>query len=206
MPFYRLYTPRGILSNAEFTTSYYNYSSTAITFIGGSPAYTRLFKLPLIPQELLTYSSDITVKITVGLQKAIRSYDSDPKFLLSDGSYGIGFEMRDGGRYHCRGIQGQWVMCINKRWSFSSDIHFTRTFCYHHQTNWILGIMLLCCWQWLDISSQLFSKNLSTARALAGSVCWRYHREVSIQLHHCRNSWELIWLQSKLLNFETLCI
>ena len=105
MPLYRLYTPRGIRSNAEFTTSYYNYSSTAITFNGGSSSYQRLFKLPLIPQDLLSYSSDITVKITVGLQKAIRSYDSDPKFLLSDGSYGIGFEMREEA-IRCQGIQG----------------------------------------------------------------------------------------------------
>ena len=105
IPFYRLYTPRGILSNAEFTTSYYNYSSTAITFNGGSSTYQRLFKLPLIPDDLLTYSFDITVKITVGLQKAICSYDSDPKFLLSDGSYGIGFEMREEA-LHCQGMQG----------------------------------------------------------------------------------------------------
>ena len=105
IPFYRLYTPRGIRYNAEFTTSYYNYSSTAITFKGGSSSYQRLFKLPLIPHDLLTYSSDITVKITVGLQKAIRSYDSDPKFLLSDGTNGIGFEMREEA-IRCQGIQG----------------------------------------------------------------------------------------------------
>ena len=107
IPFYRLYTPRSIRYNAQFTTSYYNYSTTAITFTGGDSYRQQLFKLPLIPQGLLTYSSDITVKITVGLQNPIRGvYDSDPKFLLSDGSYGIGFEMRDGGGYRCRGIQG----------------------------------------------------------------------------------------------------
>ena len=41
----------------------------------------------------------------MGLQKAICSYDSDPKFLLSDGSYGIGFEMREE-VIRCQGIQG----------------------------------------------------------------------------------------------------
>ena len=114
IPFYRLYTPRGIRYNAEFTTSYYNYSSTAITFNGGSSDYQRLFKLPLIPQELLTYSSDITVKITVGLQKAIRSHDSDPKFLLSDGTYGIGFEMREEA-VRCEGIQGTMGDILSSR-------------------------------------------------------------------------------------------
>ena len=105
MPYYRLYTPRGIRSKAEFTTSYYNYSATAITFEGGVTSYQRLFKLPLIPHDMLAYSSDITAKITVGLQKAIRHYDSDPKFLLSDGSSGIGFEMREEA-IRCQGIQG----------------------------------------------------------------------------------------------------
>ena len=43
----------------------------------------------------------------MGLQKATRdSADSDPKFLLSDGSYGIGYEIRDNNGYHCRGVQG----------------------------------------------------------------------------------------------------
>ena len=122
MPFYRLYTPRGILSNAEFTTSYYNYSSTAITFNGGSSDYQRLFKLPLIPQELLTYSSDITVKITVGLQKAIRSHDSDPKFLLSDGTNGIGFEMRDD-TYRCQGIEGTMGDVLGARSIIAGTYH-----------------------------------------------------------------------------------
>ena len=107
MPFYRLYTPRDIRFSAELNTvAFYNYSYTAITFTGGSTSYSRLFKLPLMCGDVLTYSSDITIRITVGLQMAIRDgYDSDPKFLLSDGDYGIGFEMREEG-VRCQGIQG----------------------------------------------------------------------------------------------------
>ena len=105
MPFYRLYTPRDIRAVAEFTTRYYNYSTTAITFNGGSSTNSRLFKLPLIGGGLLTYSADVVVKITVGLQNDIRSHDSDPKFLLSDGDSGIGFEMREEAD-RCQGIQG----------------------------------------------------------------------------------------------------
>ena len=89
----------------HITTSY---SATFITFESSSSNYLpRLFKLPLIPGDMFTYYSDITVKITVGLQKAICSYDSDPKFFLSDGSYGIaiGFEMREEAT-RCQGIQG----------------------------------------------------------------------------------------------------
>jgi len=104
MPFYKLYTPRVIRSEAEFTTSYYNYSTTAITFAAGSPSYGRLFKLPLIGSNVLTRYADITVKITVGLQNAIRSGDSDPKFFISDGQRGIGFEMREEA-VRCQGMQ-----------------------------------------------------------------------------------------------------
>ena len=105
MPFYRLYTPRDIRVDAELTGAYYNYSTTAITFTGGSATYSRLFKLPLLARDLLTYSADITVKITVGLQNDIRSHDSDPKLLLSDGDSGVGFEMREEA-VRCQGIQG----------------------------------------------------------------------------------------------------
>ena len=35
----------------------------------------------------------------------VRSHDSDPKFLLSNGDYGVGFEMREEA-VRCQGIQG----------------------------------------------------------------------------------------------------
>ena len=115
MPFHQLYTPQDILYTAEFTSGYYNYSRTAITFSIGSPSYRRLFKLPLIPGGILRRNADISVKITVGLQNAIRSRDSDPKFLISDGERGIGFEMREESSIHCRGIQGLMGEVISSR-------------------------------------------------------------------------------------------
>ena len=107
MPFYRLYTPVDIVEMAEFTSSYYNYTATAITFDRGS-SYRRLFKLPLLSGGILTNGANIVVKITVGLQNDIRDpgRDSDPKFLISDGEYGVGFEFRDESSVHCRGIEG----------------------------------------------------------------------------------------------------
>ena len=107
MPFYRLYTPADIVERAEFTTSYYNYTTTAITFDRGS-SYRRLFKLPLMSGGILSSSANIVVKITVGLDNDIRipGFDSDPKFLISDGEYGVGFEFRDENSVHCRGIEG----------------------------------------------------------------------------------------------------
>ena len=50
----------------------------------------------------------------MGLQKAIRSHDSDPKFLLSDGINGIGFGLRNEG-YCCHGIQGTMGNVLSSR-------------------------------------------------------------------------------------------
>ena len=128
MPFYRLYTPYDIRDDAEFTTRYSSYSRTAISFKGGSSSYSRLFKLPLLAGDLLTYSADITVKITVGLQNAIRSDDSDPKFLLSDGDSGVGFEMREeAGADRCRGIQGLMGDVLSSRITRDGASHKSST-------------------------------------------------------------------------------
>jgi len=123
MPFYKLYTPRVIRSQAEFTSSYYNYSTTAITFAPSTPSYRRLFKLPLIGGGILNRYADVTVKITVGLQNDIRAdYDSDPKFVISDGVRGVGFEMRDEtSGHHCRGIEGLMGDTLSSR-SISSGV------------------------------------------------------------------------------------
>ena len=123
MPFYRLYTPRDIRFGAELNTgAYYNYSYTDITFTGGSASFSRLFKLPLIGADVLSDSSDITVKITVGLQMAIRGHDSDPKFFLSDGDNGIGFEMREEAD-RCRGIQGSMGDVLTSFFAFNGASH-----------------------------------------------------------------------------------
>ena len=102
VPFYRLYTPVDI---AESTTGYYNFTETAIVFGTGS-SYRRLFRLPLISGGILSSDANIVVKITVGLHNDIRSGDSDPKFLISDGEDGVGFDIREENSIHCRGIEG----------------------------------------------------------------------------------------------------
>ena len=104
MPFYRLYTPVDI---AESTTGYYNFTETAIVFDTGL-AYRRLFRLPLISGGILSSDANIVVKITVGLQNDIRtrSHGSNPKFLISDGEQGVGFEFRKIGLMHYRAIEG----------------------------------------------------------------------------------------------------
>ena len=62
--------------------------------------------MPFIPGGILDPDANIVVKVTVGLDNDMRSSDSDPKFLISDGQYGIGFEFRAEDLLHCRGIEG----------------------------------------------------------------------------------------------------
>ena len=104
IPFYGLYTPADIVERAEFTSNYTYYTATSITFGRGDKSYERLFRLPLVPGGLRS-DANIIVKITVGLDNDIRSIDSDPKFLISDGNHGIGFEFRDENSVHCRSIE-----------------------------------------------------------------------------------------------------
>ena len=121
MPFYRLYTPRVILSTAEFTSKNYIYTTTTLTFGTDSASFKgRLFKLPLISASLLDSNSDITVIVTLGLQNAIRvSSDSDPMFFISDGERGIGFDLRDGSP-RCQGIEALMGDVLGTSTFFSS--------------------------------------------------------------------------------------
>ena len=106
MPLYQLYTPIDIRLKAEFTEFYDSFTTTAIIYNAGGTFSGRLFKLNLLPPDLLSSRADIVVVVTVGIDNTIRSGDSDPKFFLSDGTYGIGFEMREeSSADRCRGIQ-----------------------------------------------------------------------------------------------------
>ena len=105
VPFYRLYTPYDIRTKAEFTSRYTSYTSTEILYTTSGTTYNeRLFRLPLIPGDILSRYADVIAVITIGLDKEKRSSDSDPYFFLSDGINGIGFEVRD--NPYCRGVQG----------------------------------------------------------------------------------------------------
>ena len=180
LPFYKLYTPAVIRSRAQFTTSYFNYTTTAITF-GRGTSYRRLFRLPLLPCLSLYRYADIVVRITVGLQSSIRhtSGDSDPKFLISDGVNGIGFEMREEA-VRCRGIQGLMGNTLSSRLTRGGASHqssilpeeFVLTFapsqrwgsCYHAVDSGVISpvyytrSIYLNRGMWLEVYGEDFSE------------------------------------------------
>jgi len=75
-----------------------------------------------VPKEVFKNNYGVTVKITVGMDSNVRkSYDDDPKFILSDGivgHYGIGFELRDDSAA-CQGIQGVVGTTLSSRTVFT---------------------------------------------------------------------------------------
>ena len=85
---------------------YKTVTKRAITFDVGSTVSGRLFKLPLLPPNLLSDKADIVVVITIGMDNSVRSTDNDLRFFISDGENGLGFEIREEPSAHrCRGIQ-----------------------------------------------------------------------------------------------------
>jgi len=124
MPFYQLYTPTDIQKKAEFTEMYESVTTRAMTFDVGSILSGRLFKLPLLPSELLNDKVDIIIVITIGLDNSIQSEDSDPKFFISDGENGVGFEIREEPSAHrCRGIQAVMGDKLTSMSSFVGSAH-----------------------------------------------------------------------------------
>lgn len=127
VPFYRVYTPYTLQSKATFYESY-GITHTSLTFSSSSAdLYGRMFQIQLVPKGVFHADNvDVTVKITAGLDNTVRTtYDSDPKFVLSDGydesHYGIGFEVRDEGSQHCRGIQGIVGATLDSRRTYSGS-------------------------------------------------------------------------------------
>ena len=58
--------------------------------------------------------------VTVGLENGVRvSGDSDPKFFISDGERGIGFDLRDGAP-RCQGIQARMGDVMSSSTFFNS--------------------------------------------------------------------------------------
>ena len=121
IPFYKVYTPSDIVSKAEFTSTY-TYNATTLNFHTDVTDYRRLFRLPLLKKNVLSVDADIVVVVTTGLDSGIRSEDSDPKFFISDGSNGVGFEMREEAD-RCRGMEAVMGSTATARKVYPSASH-----------------------------------------------------------------------------------
>ena len=99
-------------------------TTTELRYMTAGISNGRLFKLPLVPANVLKSTADVVAVITVGLESGARNLDSDPKFFLSDGQSGIGFKMREEGvRDRCRGIQATMGNTFTSSSTFAGVTH-----------------------------------------------------------------------------------
>ena len=125
IPYFKVFTPFDIQTEAIFTTPLYSsVTGVSLTYGTGGLFNNRLFRLRLIPSNVLESDAKVEVVITVGLDREARSGDSDPQFFLSDGSSGIGFQMREeasGNR--CRGIEALMGNTLSSRVGIPGATH-----------------------------------------------------------------------------------
>ena len=89
------------------TFIHYRHSLTARSLILISPKKrSRLMIVPLIPPKITTANDNLVIKMTVGLETKYGQGDSDPSFVVSDGSRFIGALTVDKGNYGDGGIEG----------------------------------------------------------------------------------------------------
>ena len=94
------------------TFIHHRHSLTARSLILSAPKSTlsRLMIVPLIPPKITTVNDNLVIKMAVGLETKYGQGDSDPSFVVSDGSRFIGAITVDKGNYGryapCYGIEG----------------------------------------------------------------------------------------------------
>ena len=67
VPFSKVFTPVDIQAEAFFSTPYSSVTGVSLTFGTSSLSNSRLFRILLIPPNVLESNSDIVAVITVGL-------------------------------------------------------------------------------------------------------------------------------------------
>jgi len=95
VPFSKVFTPVDIQEEAIFSSPYSSVTGVALNFATGTSANARLFRIQLIPSDVLLNNADIVVTVTIGLDNGARNGDNDPRFFISDTNSGIGFQMRE---------------------------------------------------------------------------------------------------------------
>ena len=105
-------TPSWIEAHALYLHSKHLSTAEQLTFNASSVHNAALFKVPMIPKDVLQNSTPLTVEIVVFNDVKIGdTEDSDPRYGVSDGISFVGFETVDKDTYSrdyapCFGIEG----------------------------------------------------------------------------------------------------
>ena len=91
---------------------HYHHSLTPrnLTFLSAPKAFYRLMIVPLIQPAVTSANANLVIKMNVGLETTFGAGESDPSFVISDGSRFIGMLTTDRNIYNgitpCLGIEG----------------------------------------------------------------------------------------------------
>ena len=105
----------------EATFIHYHHSLTPrlLTFLSAPKNYYRLIIVPLIQPAVTTANAKLVIKMNVGLETAYWATDSDPSFVISDGSSFVRMLTLDKTNYKnvatCYGIEGTSGPTLNHR-------------------------------------------------------------------------------------------
>ena len=104
---------------ATFIHYHHSVTPRLLTFLSAPKNYYRLMIVPLIPPKFAPGNANLVIKMAVGLETTFGQADSDPSFVVSDGSQFIGAFTLDKTNYDgwapCIGIEGASGPTINRR-------------------------------------------------------------------------------------------
>ena len=95
---------------ATFIHYHHSLTPRLLTFLSAPKDFYRLMIVPLIPSKITIANDNLVIKMAVGLETKYGQEDSDPYFVVSDGSRFIGALTVDKNNYPseapCFGIEG----------------------------------------------------------------------------------------------------
>ena len=113
MIYHQTMNPSWIETHASYIDGSRKNTTEQITFYAGAVNRAALFKVPMIPVNVLQNSTPLTVKIVISTNVTIRSAgsDSDVIYGVSDGRSFVGFVALDNYNYKkrylpCSGLEG----------------------------------------------------------------------------------------------------
>ncbi|KAL9989155.1 hypothetical protein ACROYT_G003671 [Oculina patagonica] len=108
--FYKFFTPLKLASAATFIHHHHSTTPRLLTFLSAPSAYYRLMIVPLIPPGVIDTNANLVVKMAVGLETSFGQGESDPSFVISDGTHFVGAITVDKNNFAssapCVGIEG----------------------------------------------------------------------------------------------------
>ena len=88
-----------LVKSASFIYHQHTVTATKLTFLRAPVHFARLIQVPLIPPETLNADANLVIKMVIGTDIDIGQGESDPSYVISDGQFFVGVQIRDKNNY-----------------------------------------------------------------------------------------------------------